>query len=287
MRDTLRATVNPDGGWGYYPGTASRLEPTCWAGLALLAADPDGDRQALVASTFFVRGRRGDGLIIDAAEAVEDRPNLAFNAMAALLLTQARMAAPAAHIVASLAEHKGAKLPDSKINRQDNSLQGWGWIDDTFSWVEPTCWCLIALKKLVPLFPAARARIDEAERLLADRCCSDGGWNYGNANMLGQQLRPYVPTTALALVAMQDRPAAACVVRSLEYLSEHRVAERSAMALALASLALRVFGKTTDEVDGYLVAQWDRTRFLGNNHLTAMALYSLTADRHGVGAFRV
>src|ERR1700743_2120831 len=31
----LRDTQNPDGGWGFRPGTASRVEATCWALLAL------------------------------------------------------------------------------------------------------------------------------------------------------------------------------------------------------------------------------------------------------------
>src|SRR5258708_12857670 len=32
----LRSTQNPDGGWGFHPGSESRLEPTCWALQALL-----------------------------------------------------------------------------------------------------------------------------------------------------------------------------------------------------------------------------------------------------------
>ena len=31
--------------------------------------------------------------------------------------------------------------------RQDGSLQAWSWVDGTFSWVEPTAWCLLLLKK--------------------------------------------------------------------------------------------------------------------------------------------
>ena len=29
---------NADGGWGYYPGKVSRIEPTCWIALSLLRA---------------------------------------------------------------------------------------------------------------------------------------------------------------------------------------------------------------------------------------------------------
>ena len=62
----------------------------------------------------------------------------------------------------------------------------------TFSWVEPTSWCILALKKAAP-DPTAREtadRVIEAERMLADRCCLEGGWNYGNSNVLGKELHP-------------------------------------------------------------------------------------------------
>ncbi len=35
VRKALLSSRNTDGGWGYYPGKASRLEPTAWALLAL------------------------------------------------------------------------------------------------------------------------------------------------------------------------------------------------------------------------------------------------------------
>ena len=39
----LRRVQNPDGGWGYFPGKQSWLEPTVWAALAL-HGDPAADR---------------------------------------------------------------------------------------------------------------------------------------------------------------------------------------------------------------------------------------------------
>ena len=40
----LRATQNPDGGWGYFPGKQSWLEPTAYAMLALHGAAGFGCR---------------------------------------------------------------------------------------------------------------------------------------------------------------------------------------------------------------------------------------------------
>jgi hypothetical protein len=170
---------------------------------------------------------------------------------------------------------RGIRLAESTVNRQDDALQGWPWIDSTFSWVEPTCWALLALNAAAAIFPVVETRINEGERLLIDRCCDGGGWNYGNSNMLGHTLRPYVPTTALALLAMKERKGEACVERSLAFLKENRFAEPSAMALGLTIIALRAFGETVADVKEMLLAQWRRTEFLGNAHLMGLALYSL------------
>jgi hypothetical protein len=237
-----------------------------------------------------MRSQRSDGLVLEPAVGEENRPNLAFNGLLALLLLAERRLASdrfRTALLSALVADKGAQFAPSSINRQDNSLQGWAWIDSNFSWIEPTCWCLLALKKALSASTGARDRIRDGERLLVDRCCAAGGWNYGNANMLGQDLRPYVSTTALGLLAMQDRRQEPCVVRSLDYLVRHRVSEESAMALALTLIALRVLGVRTEDVESRLLSQWDRTAFLGNHHLIAIAACSLTGGPSVDAAFRV
>jgi hypothetical protein len=177
---------------------------------------------------------------------------------------------------------KGTALPPSTINRQDNSLQAWSWIDGTFSWVEPTAWCLLALKQWSATRGAVeRGRIVVAEQMLVDRCCAKGGWNYGNANMLGQELKPFVPTTALTLLSLQDRESLPEVVRSVAFLEREATSERSGTALALALMALRAYGRSADAVRNTLVAQLPTTLDLGKTVSVAMSLYALSeADRH-------
>src|SRR5579862_6533994 len=43
--DALRRAQNPDGGWGYFPGKTSWLEPTAYAAMAL-HGEPAADRAA-------------------------------------------------------------------------------------------------------------------------------------------------------------------------------------------------------------------------------------------------
>ena len=63
--------------------------------------------------------------------------------------------------------------------------------------------------------------------MLLNRACWGGGWNYGNKNVYGRDLWPYVPTTALALIALQDRRCEPIVEQSLAQLQKDVQSERS------------------------------------------------------------
>jgi len=280
IQTVLLAARNPDGGWPYYAGKTSRLEPTAWALLALHAAG------ARISIDPLSTWPRRDGWFLDRSS---DAVNVGFNGLAAIVLRA--LDAPAdilASLCKALVAMKGQKLPASTTNRQDNSLQGWAWTDGTFSWVEPTAWGLIALKRLGRRGDVdAAARIDEAERLLVDRVCQRGGWNFGNADVLGTPLEPYVSATALGLLAMADRRSIEPVARSFRYLTAHRLSERSAMALGLSRVALGLYGAAADDVSTAIDEEWKRAAFLGNLHVTALALYAEVAAAGGYEAFRV
>ena len=283
LRDALTGLRNADGGWGYYPGKVSRLEPTCWALLALARhAGQPVDIEALR------RWRRNAEWLVD----TDGTPiNFAFNALAAITLLQHPTGvAQAQGLAAQLVKAKGVRLEPAVQLRQDNSLQAWSWIDQTFSWVEPTSWCLLLLKKIrksaiAPANAPADERIQIGERMLIDRVCKTGGWNYGGSNVYGQELWAYVPTTALGLLAMQDRREDPVVVRSLQFLQQDIGTERSAPALALALVSLRVFGVKVDEFEADLMTKLDLSRSLGSTVALASSLYALAESRHGMEAF--
>ena len=120
-----------------------------------------------------------------------------------------------------------------------------------------------------------------------DRVCDGGGWNYGNSQVLGRDLRPYVPTTALALLALQDKPAHPAVEKSLAWLSAHALSERSTMALSLAAIALSIFDRSDGAVREALAEQDARTGLLDSVHLAALALFAATLDQHRARAMRL
>jgi hypothetical protein len=183
---------------------------------------------------------------------------------------------------------RGIALDDTNTPvRQNNRLQAWSWTDGTFSWIEPTATCVVALKKSRASSALVRTRLTEAEAMILDRVCEGGGWNYGNAQVLGQDLRPYVPTTALALLAMQDRRDHPAIAASLAWLGTHAAAEPATMALSLSAIALRVFRAPDEATRRALIQHAPRTVAFGNLHLMAMALYALTAAEHGAEAFTI
>lgn len=296
------------GGWAYYAGKSSRIEPTCWALLALngLAANRSNDLAAMLRPhVAYLTGLQGnDGLLVETEPSLV---NVTANALALLTLRAvggADVAGNAARLRSALIAIKGVSLtePDPK---QDNSLQGWPWVRDTFSWVEPTAWALLALKRERHATEsgagaatgstaggarendAGAARRDEAERLLLNRVCAEGGWNYGNASTLGQDLRAYVPTTAAALLALQDRRSLPAVEQSLTMLVEHQTAERGTMSLALVSICLNLFGVPTGRVDEQLADAAARSVASGNLLAVAMAAFALSAGQHHAEVLRV
>ena len=273
LREFLLGARNADGGWGYQPGRASRLEPTCWASLAL------GNT---LEHRVLKQWPCAEGLLL---ERDHGTPNYAFHAQALIALRALNLEHAAGNrtLLGALQRVKGTSLPPSTINRQDNSLQAWSWIDGTFSWVEPTAWSLLALKQWSASHDAVtdRTRIVVAEQMLMDRCCVKGGWNYGNANMLGQELKPFVPTTAIALLSLQDRQSLPEVGRSVAFLEREATSERSGTALALALMALRAYDRSTDGLRQLVLAQLPTTLNLGKVTSVAMSLYALSeGDRH-------
>ncbi len=286
MNPQLQAALldrrNADRGWGYSAGKATRLEPTCWA---LLALDPGPAGPGAV--DVLIKRRNQEGWFVD----IPGAPiNYAFNALVALTLLRF----PGQHDIArdtavKLLDVRGLKFPQGKEMRQDNSLQAWSWIDGTFSWVEPSALCLLLAKKLRADLPgpAVADRINIAERMLLDRACSAGGWNYGGSNVYGQELFPYVSTTALGLIAMQDRGADAIVRHALEWLRKEAVSEQSAQSMALASIALAVYGtplpSLTQALHDHVKTIDDNAGMVG----LAATLYALSGSSHGENAFKL
>jgi hypothetical protein len=273
---------NGDGGWGYFRSKASRLEPTAWVSLTNSPlSDPARE---------WLAGRQtADGWLVDVPAVPV---NYGFNGLALMALLAGGQTTPITdRLTERIVGVKGLAVAQSPALRQDNSLQAWSWVEGTFSWVEPTAYCLLGVKRARGLgagrHTETSARVDEAERMLADRACAGGGWNYGNANAFDKDLRPHGPTTALALLALQDRRDLPCVQTGLQFLTAHAERERSGLALALSLICLRAFGVDHAALRRAAIQQIAVSLAMGNHATLGALLAALRDDDHAVEPFRI
>jgi hypothetical protein len=250
----------PDGGVGWISGAPAEPEPT-----ALLALALDDHR----ARSWLAAHQADDGAIVFETGEARNTGAAALNALA-LPTADARLAALDFALTAL-----GQAVPEMQ---QPDEPVGWGWLPDTFAWVEPTSRILLATRILRP---ADRATIDDALKVLRARQVTTGGWNYGNSTVLGTDLTPYAQTTAAACIGMHglDEPSLQLGLDLLETLS---LQERGGLSLAMSAVALRLNGRADEDAQHQIIAaldeQYDRTAFLGN--LGAIA-WAVLATRPG------
>jgi hypothetical protein len=105
---------------------------------------------------------------------------------------------------------------------------------------------------------------------------------------MGQDLFPHVPTTALALLALQGRRDEPAVVRSLAFLESHWSNEPSPLALGLSLICLHTYGRPVAAIQSRLQAventRGEKAARVGglkqpeNLHALAVALTALSID---------
>jgi hypothetical protein len=157
----------------------------------------------------------------------------------------------------------------------DASIQGWAWVDGTFSWVEPTAWAVLSLQRQGL---AGNTRCVEGLRMLVDRQCSDGGWNSGNPDVLGAELPGYLYAAGLCAMSM---PPSDAVDQALKFAEGVRSAP-SVMNLSFAILArLRHGLDPAAEVKLLLERQGSDGRFSTRVDRNALAICALRAAEEG------
>jgi Prenyltransferase and squalene oxidase repeat len=246
----LRKTQNPDGGWGYFPGKGSWFEPTTYAMLALHGrpeSEGDLDRAwkllrswQLADGSFRPGGQVSDGTWVTAQAVMlasvrgVDDPSVRSSLDWLLRDVGAEHEVPMR--IASFFHWIPTKL--------DVSHEGWPWRQGNASWIEPTSQTLIALKKVASHYRSAEVehRVQEGEKLVLSRRCSDGGWNCGNPNVFNYDLPSYPETTGLALLGLLGRNEQE-LAGALQVARRFRAETKSSLAKAWLQIALRCHGQ--------------------------------------------
>lgn len=284
LRQELLSSRSPDGGWGTYPGGPTNVEATAFALMGLAAALPDPDETGLE-SLLALQTPAGAWPML---EGMPESPPATALAMLALSTVGAE-ATPVERATAWLADQSGtgagwAKraiqrwLPELLPVQSRLDLRGWPWVAGTWSWVEPTAYAVAALKRARHdghVGEGVDERILEGERMLRDRMCHGGGWNYGNKKVLGEALLPYPDETALALLALDDASGDSAIVASLRVLELLSARTPSGLTSALAAICLSRYGRDPSRARDRLRQSHAHTGFLGDNKVRGLALLAL------------
>jgi hypothetical protein len=279
----LQARRNHDGGYGPYPGVPSTTESTAWAALGLASSDGEAVRSAVA---WLLEHQLPSG----AWPHSEQDSGASWMTSAALLALAGEPSATEAvrHGATWLLRQRGRASPlltrlfyrfwPERVQvRLDIELRAWPWTGRAFSWCEPTSMAMLALdgldRRLVP--GTVEFRLREGERLLLDRVCAGGGWNYGNSWVLGEELWPYPDTTALALLALLRRRGHPTVTESLAALERMLEAHDSSLALALGVLSLEPYGVDVTEYRDRLRSLWSADPVETTSRAIALSVLAL------------
>jgi hypothetical protein len=215
----LKDRALPDGGFSPHPRGQYRSDATGWAILALLG-DPANRDLLHRARSRLAADQLPDGRVCISP----DHPEAAWPTFLAVFAWhqspehRENQARAADFLMTSSGRHRPRTANSPAAH--DTNIKGWPWIAETHSWAEPTALAMMALK--IAGY-GGHERVKEATRLLLDRQLPQGGWNYGNAVVFDQELRPMPLSTGIVLNALKDQTSLANVQRSLTYL-QSRVA---------------------------------------------------------------
>jgi hypothetical protein len=255
----LRETQNPDGGWGFRPGTPSRVEATCWPLLALW--EPSRESSEDQVRVHGARDFLHTSQLVDGSwpAAPGEQTGCWVTSLCCLVLTAIGDQTQSSTIESGLRwicedwpsdstpwRRFLARLSSQRDVAPINySYRGWGWTPGTSSWVEPTSFALLALERMGgdELAGKAKRRRALATSLLFDRMCPGGGWNAGNPVVYGAAGEAGIVPTVWALLALRALPARREITLSLDWLERAAGAVESPASAALARICLRIHGR--------------------------------------------
>jgi len=284
---TLLENQNADGGWGAVRGRRSNTESTSLAVTALKTlAENSAAAQRKRAIDWLVRQQNKDHSwpLNETVKQGSWTSALAITALSDSAEHSERALAAARWLL----EQEGSKpgilaeiilwaTGKSNVNKLNKDLIGWSWVPNSFSWVEPTSYALIAVKKLRPRLAGTNIdeRIRQADAMIYDRMCNGGGWNYGNSKVLDYALWPYPDITALALIAMQDHAKEKANQESLQVLTKTARETDSGLALCWAAICLNVYGQDNSDFQKQIDKRFAATQFLGETKSLALGIIAL------------
>lgn len=235
----LAEQAHPDGGWGYVPKETPHLEPTVFAILALSQQCEKYQSYIDKANVWIDSCLHKDGLY----RLPDARTEAVWGSALVLYLRcveghDAETLKPTAQQLLNVHGRIETSKEADDVHDIDLRLRGWPWAEGNFSWVEPTAWACLALRRFGQ---GDHERVKDGQKLLLDRTFDEGGINYGNRHILGKKLEPEPSPTALALLALQGKDTEERVIASIRYLQEALKDDTDLEHLCMGRIALTLF----------------------------------------------
>lgn len=276
----LAASQNEDGGWGYAPSKQRYAEPTCYSLLALANSDDAVTRQTRALAWFAAHTNQIGAITLSSQPNTSTDLSIFDNwgtILAFFTLNKLRAGEELRERYLKYLLNSRGNLLDKKVGQDlklNPELQAWSWARGTASWVEPTAYALLGLKSSGM---RDHERVKTGEAFLFDRVCYDGGWNYGNKEVLNVVIEPMPTNTCYALLALQDADRKhETITKSVAYLETEIAEHQSSLLLALGALCLEIYGRPVDKLLAALLArQQDNGSWRENVHVTALAALAL------------
>jgi hypothetical protein len=246
----------PEGGWPFTPDAKQMaIEPTALALLAL-PSNLSHEREAAIRSLLHLQNANGSW----PAFSGDDAHGSGYTGLAAYALDRwSGQETPTSRAVHWLLHCRGWEshwLWKWKFRTTDRHVRfdpdkfGWPWMRETVSWVVPTAYSLLALKRArgTSQKKLLEFRFRRGVEMLYDRSCPAGGWNAGNGVVYGVPLTPHPDVTAVALLALLCEPVNDFVTASLDWLERRAESLLAPWGLAWTILALHAFQRPTQSL---------------------------------------
>ena len=268
---TIAGRLAPGGGFAQKPDTPFRADATAWA---ILALGTCGDQPRLVESA---RARLAGEQLSDGRVCLaKEYPHISWSTSVASMAWNSNQAY-AGNIRKAcdfLLKYEGLTFQKSPTQpyAHNPSIPGWAWIDNTFSWIEPTTLSILALRKAGY---GGHTRVSEGIRLLMDRQLSRGGWNYGNTVVYGNELYAQTESTGLALSALAGQVDKKDIQRSLDYLKTQVVSSRTPLSLGWSIFGLSAWGQRPVQANKWIMECLSKQKIFGIYGTTLLSLLVL------------
>lgn len=264
-----------EGGFANLPGENFRIDASAWAILALKAAGLEKDKIVSCSREAIERNQFEDGRFVYDKEFPDSYWPTGLALLA--LMNDERFSSVVAMGFKYLTKSESVVFRKNKekkvIKDHDSSIVGWPWTDNTYAWVVPTSYALIAFKKYNWI---TDKRIKNAIKLILDRQIPSGGWNYGDNFAFDTELYPFIDTTGLALTALKGSCEQNQIEKSINYLKKYIAVIHTPISLSWGILGLSAWGQRPLEADHLIMECIDREDYFGIYDTVSLSLLCLS-----------